>query len=58
MIRENAKFIDGIRELTALREAGFPKFLHGIRDFLPVIFEREFRKLDVPAANANQPGEH
>lgn len=27
MIRENAKFIDGIRELTVTREAGFAKIL-------------------------------
>ena len=55
------KIIDGIRELTALREAGFPKTfardtwlfacLSGIRE----IFTTE---INVPAAKANQPGEH
>ena len=33
-IRENAKLLDGIRDLTATREAGFTKFGYGMRDFV------------------------
>ena len=31
-IRENAKYLDGIRDLTATKEVDSPKFGHGMRD--------------------------
>lgn len=31
-IRENAKILDGLRELTATREEGFAELLHGKED--------------------------
>ena len=59
-IRENEKYLDGIRDLTATREAGFAKIwardagflacLSGIREIVTT-------QVNVLAAKANQPGE-
>ena len=59
-IRENAKYLDGIRDLTAAREAGFTKFGYGMRDSvacLSGIREIVTTQKTLTAAKANQPGE-
>ena len=53
-IRENAKDLAGIRDLTATREAGFPRIWHGMRDFvarLSGIREIVTTEINVIAAN-------
>ena len=53
-IRENAKYLEGKRDLTATQEAGFIKILaRWMPDCLAVC--REFGKSYVVAVNANQP---
>jgi len=59
-IRENAKHLDGIRDLTATKEAGFAKIW--VRDAgyfacLPGIREIVMTQVNVLAAKGNQPGE-
>jgi len=59
-IRENEKYLDGIRDLTATREAGFAKIWDGKRDLvacLSGIWEIVTTQISVMAAKANQPGE-
>ena len=59
-IRENAKYLDGIRDLTATREAGFAKiWARDARFFacLSGIREIASTQVNVLAAKANQPGE-
>ena len=59
-IRENAKYLDGIRDFTATREAGFAKiWARDTRFFacLSGIREIATTQVNVLAAKANQPGE-
>ena len=59
-IRENAKHLDGIRDLTATREGGFTKFGYGMRDFvacLSGIREIVTTQKTLTAAKANPTGE-
>ena len=59
-IRENAKYLDGIRDLTATREAGFAKIWARDASFfacLSGIREIATTQVNVLAAKANQPGE-
>ena len=56
----NAKHLDGIRDLTATKEAGFTKYGYGMRDFvacLSGIREIVTTQKTLTAAKANQPGE-
>ena len=58
-IPENAKYPDGIRDLTATREAGFANIGLGMRDFLACLLgirEIATTQVNVLAAKANQPG--
>ena len=38
-IRENAKYLDGKRDLTVTRKRDSPKFGHGVRDFFARLSE-------------------
>ena len=51
------KIIDGIRGLTALQEAGFPKIFARDTDFFACLSGIR-DQINVPAAKVNQPGEH
>ena len=57
---ENAKYLDGIRDLTATREAGFAKIWARDAGFfacLPGIRKIVTTQVNVLAAKVNQPGE-
>ena len=59
-IRENAKYLDGIRDLTATKEAGFAKIWAQDSSFfacLSGIWEIATTQVNGLTAKANQPGE-
>ena len=59
-IRENAKYLDGIRDLTATREAGFAKIWARDAGFFGLSVgnsESVTTQVNVLAAKANLPGE-
>ena len=59
-IQENAKYLDGIRDLTATREAGFAKIWVQDAAFLACLLRIQeiiMTQTNILAAKANQPGE-